>query len=180
MAGGMRSSVNAVCVPRGGRRSRSTSARGTVAPRSQSLARVVQAVRGRAVGVSVDHVVCTMRLQQGQGCTRIHVGVDLGAALARLALGTQIVRDGVAFCQGLGQEVTLPVWAAHLGAKPLVVGVVQAQGITMGQYPAFAGKDQYRGIVQQGHVSRSGERRAHQEVAVAVQDVQVQPLGGRS
>lgn len=87
----------------------------------------------RTVRVAVDQDAGSVLCQPIQGCAMVQVCIVQGAALARLTLLAQGPGHCLAVSQRLRQKSLLPGGAAHFGPKVLVVGVIQAQRITMRQ-----------------------------------------------
>ncbi len=133
----------------------------------------LQHMVGGQVGVSVDQGRCLRRLQPLHSGGVVHIAIEGSARLlAGLALGTRAAALGAARGQWQCEQLRLPLRVARHGAEFLVGHVRQAQRIAMAQEPAATGEDQHRGILQHGDARRLGEPRSHQEVAVAVHEVE--------
>ena len=66
------------------------------------------------------------------------------------------------------------MWWAWADTSSAFAVAASTPGISMSQQPALTGKNQHRGVFQQCGVAGLHQACAHQEVAVALHDVQIQ------
>ena len=85
------------------------------------------------VGVAMDQVRCCAGMEPGQCCRGIHIHQLTLGVLVLLAALSHGLGLGLACGQGLSYKAPLPCRGAHQLAKMLVVQIVYAQGVAMGQ-----------------------------------------------
>ena len=89
----------------------------------------------------------------------------------RFALHPHLFDLGFALCQRLREESGLPIVLAYLFAETLILGIVGAQCIAVGEQGGGAVQVEQGRVVEQRGIAGSAEFLIHQEVAVAVHDV---------
>ena len=129
-------------------------------------------VTGRTVGMPVDQARIAVTPQGiGNGIRiRIHDGFGLGLFFL-FATRAPLRGQRLALRQRLGKKRGVPGGGAHLVAKGEVGGVVAAQGIAVRKQGGRPIQVDQRGVRQQLQPGGLGERRADEEIAVAVQQM---------
>lgn len=121
-----------------------------------------------AMRVAVDHRLCPVGAQR----RRDGVGIDIHdlhrlESLFRLAAGAQCFDLAAPLRERPGEETATPRGAAYLRPKTLVVGVVGAERIAMGEQGLDPADVVQAGIGQQRRAGGGGEIAADEEVTVA-------------
>lgn len=129
-------------------------------------------VAHRPVGVAVDQIgVAVFAQQAGDGLViHVHDGVALGLLLG-IAFLPQALDEGFSVGKRPGQKLSLEFGRADLGAVLLVLDVVGAQRIAVGDQRGPAVQVDQAGIGEQRRAAGVAQNLAHQQVAVAVHQV---------
>ena len=128
--------------------------------------------------MTVNQRLCTGSLQPLDGGSAVDLGVGGTLFVARLTLRPQRQGNGFTLCQRARQKSLLPGGLLHLLPERQVLGIGQAQRVTVREQPVLSGKLQHSRVCQQSGMTALHQGLANQKIAVTMHEKKCKALSG--